>query len=73
MNRNIVLNIIYKEMYKNVNTKYEDMDIFCLNITKMSSCAETLDFKSNFSKNRGGPSEIEFNVYSNRIMSEHMK
>jgi hypothetical protein len=50
MNRNIVLNIIYKEMYKNVNTKYEDMDIFCLNITKMSSCAETLDFKSNFSK-----------------------
>jgi hypothetical protein len=50
-------------MYKNVNMKYTYMNIFCLNITEMSSCAETLDLKCNFGKDRGGPCEIEFKVY----------
>jgi hypothetical protein len=49
------------------------MKIFCLNITEMSFCGETLDYKSNFGKDGGGPCEIDIKVYSNGIMCGHMK
>jgi hypothetical protein len=39
----------------------------------MASCAEILDLKSNFGKDRGGPCEIEFKVYSNGILCGNMK
>jgi hypothetical protein len=49
------------------------MNNFCLNTMETSSCAETLDFKSNLGKDCGGPCEIDIKVCLSGIMCRLIK